>query len=139
VLSRLLPPKEDDPAETLRWVRRLQFVMLPGGLLIALLLRAEDLGGWWLGLAVSAMALLSLATIGPSIRRAERHGPNDPATRPQRIRRAERVTLAWFGAFTVAAVAVGYAVDGPGLAIFLGALMIVGAAGGIWAFRRWIA
>jgi hypothetical protein len=136
-LTWLRPPAQDDPAATLRWVRRLHIVLIPGGLLIALALRPD--GPWWLGLVVSACSALSLATIGPAIGRAERHGPNDPATRPQRVRRAQRVTLAWFGAFTVAAAAVGYAVDGAGLAITLAVLLGVGGAAGIWAFRRWIA
>jgi hypothetical protein len=139
MLSSLRPPAEDDLAAALRWVRRLQLVMLPSGLLIALLLRADDLGAWWLGLAVSAGALLSLATIGPAIERAERHGPNDPATRSQRVRRAERVTLTWCGVMTVAAAGIGYAVEGAGLAIALALLMGVGAALGFWVFRRRIA
>jgi hypothetical protein len=139
VLNWLRVPTEDHPAETLRWVRRLQIAMLPVGLLITLMLRAEGLNAWWLGLVVSALALLSLATIGPAIRRAEQHGPNDPATRPRRVRRAERVTLVYFGVFTVAAAAVGYAIEGPGLAIFLAVLMLLSAFLGIWLFRRWIA
>jgi hypothetical protein len=139
VLSWLRVPTQDDPAEMLRWVRRIHIVMIPGGLLLALLLRSEDLGGWWLGLAVSAMAVIGLATIGPSIRRAERHGPNDPATRPQRVRRAERATLAFMGVFTVAAAAIGFAAEGVGLAITLVVLMGAGGALGVWVFRRWIA
>jgi hypothetical protein len=44
VLSWVRPPTEDDPAATLRWVRRLHVVLIPGGLLMALLLRSEGLG-----------------------------------------------------------------------------------------------
>jgi hypothetical protein len=138
VLSWVRPPTEDDPAATLRWVRRLHVVLVPGGLLMALLLWGQGLGGWWLGLVVSACSALSLATIGPAIRRAERHGPNDPATRPQRMRRAERVTLVWAGAMGVVAAAIGYALDGAALAIAVVVLTILSAAAGIWGFRRWM-
>ncbi len=129
-------PTDDDPAEMLRWVRRLQIVMIPAGLLIALMLRAEDLDAWWLGLVVSGGGVLSLLTIGSSIRRAEQHGPNDPATRPRRVRRAERATLAFAAVLTVAAAGIGWAVDGVGAAIALALLMGVGTALGIWVFRR---
>ena len=136
MLSWLRVPTQDDPAEMLRWVRRLQLVMIPVGLLLALLLRADDLSAWWLGLVVSGGGVLSLATIGPSIRRAERHGPNDPATRPQRVRRAERATLAFAGVFTVAAAGIGLAAGGVEFAIVLALLMSSGSALGFWVFRR---
>jgi hypothetical protein len=139
VLSWVRPPTEDDPAATLRWVRRLHVALIPGGVLMALLLWSEGLGAWWLGLVVSACSALSLATIGSAIRRAERHGPNDPATRPQRMRRAERVTLVWAGAMAVVSAAIGYALEGAGLAIALVVLTGFSAAAGIWGFRRWIA
>jgi len=138
VLSWLRVPTQDDPAEMLRWVRRLQLVMIPVGLLIALLLRAEDLGAWWLGLVVCGGGVLSVATIGPSIRRAERHGPNDPATRPQRARRAERLTLIWVGGVIAAAAGVGLAVGGVEAAIAVALIMGVSAVLGIWTFRRWM-
>jgi len=136
-MSSLRPPTDDHPASMLRWVRRLQLVMVPAGLVLALLLWAADLPVWWLGLVVAGMALLSLATIGGSIRRAEQHGPNDPATRPARRRRAERMTLILFAAFTAVAVVVALVAEGPGLAIALGLLMAVSAPLGLWLSRRW--
>jgi hypothetical protein len=83
-------------------------------------------------------SLLGLATIGRSIERAEKHGPNDPATRPERFRRAERMTVATFGAMLVVAVAVSLATEGVVLAVALAVLMPLSLVGGIWAFRRWL-
>jgi hypothetical protein len=137
-MGSLRPPTDDHPASMLRWVRRLQLVMVAAGLALALLLWAADLPVWWLGLVVAGMALLSLATIGDSIRRAEQHGPNDPATRPARRRRAERLTLSVAGAVTAIGVAVGLAVEGPGLALALALPMAVGVPLGFWVFRRWM-
>jgi hypothetical protein len=136
-MRHLQPPQDDHPGTTLRWVRRIQAVMVPGGALVAALLYAEGLGAWWIGFAISALALVSLATIGPAIRRADAHGPNDPATRPERRRRAERLTLATFGAFMAVALPVAWIAEGPGLAITLAVLMGIGAVLGIWLFRRW--
>jgi hypothetical protein len=135
-MSRLLPPTEDHPAETLRWVRRLYLVMIPVGVLVAVLLLAEGLGAWWLGLVVVAMSLIGLATIGTSIRRAEAHGPNDPATRPERARRAERLTIAIFGVFSLVVVAASFWAEGAGLAIAMAVLLSIGLILGLWVFRR---
>jgi hypothetical protein len=55
------------------------------------------------------------------------------------MRRAERVTLVWAGAMAVVSAAIGYALEGAGLAIALVVLTGFSAAAGIWAFRRWIA
>jgi len=65
-------------------------------------------------------------------------GPNDPATRPQRVRRAERLTLIWAGGVTAAAAGVGLAVGGVEAAIALALIMGVSAVLGIWTFRRWM-
>lgn len=120
----------------LRWVRRIYLVQVPLGLLVALVLWAADLGAWWLGLVAVAIALSGLATIGRSIRRAEARGPNDPATRPARQRRAERLTLAVFGAFIAVAVAVSLVTEGVGLAITIGVLLSLGLILGIALLRR---
>jgi hypothetical protein len=120
----------------LRWVRKLHWVMLPFGVVAALLLWVSGSSVWWMSLSVSVLSLLGLATMGPAIRRAEAHGPNDPATRDERRRRAERMTLALIAVFTVIAVVVGLMVDGPGLAIFLGLMMAVCAPLGILFGRR---
>jgi hypothetical protein len=137
VLSWLRPPSEDHPAVMLRWVRKVDIVMIPVGLLLALQLWSEDVGVWWLALAVPGLALLGLATIGPAIRKAEAHGPNDPATRSARRRRAERLTFALFGLFIAVAVVVALLVEGAGLAIPLGVLLSLTWGFGIWLSRRW--
>jgi hypothetical protein len=70
--------------------------------------------------------------------RATQRAPNDPATRPARRRRAERLTLLLAGAFTAMGVAVGLVVQGPGLAIALALPMALGVPLGFWAYRRWM-
>jgi hypothetical protein len=136
-MSWLMPPSTDDPADTLRWVRKIYIAMIPVGALVAALLLADHVGAWWLGLVPAALSILGLATIGRSIQRAEAHGPNDPATRPARVRRAERITLAWFSAFTVVVVAVSLFAEGVGLAVTMAVFMSVSCAAGIWLSRRW--
>jgi hypothetical protein len=128
----------DHPADTLRWVRRVHLVMLPASVLVALVLWADHASAWWLALLPAVFGVAGLATIGPAIRRAEAHGPNDPATRPARLRRAQRVTLVTFSGFTLVAVVVSLAVEGPGLAITMGVLMSVSLALGLWASGRWL-
>jgi hypothetical protein len=130
-------PRDDNPATMLRWMRRLHLVTLPAALLTALVLRADDVAAWWLGLAAAAVSMIRLATIGPAIRRAEARGPNDPATRRARQHRAERVTLALFGALAAIAVVVGYLIEGLGLAITFAATFGLSHALGIWLYRRW--
>jgi phosphatidylglycerophosphate synthase len=130
-MSRLLPPTDDHPASMLRWVRRVEMLMIPLGVGLALLLRAGDLGAWWLGLVVSATAIIGLATIGPAIRRAEAHGPNDPGTRAERERRAKRLTIATFSALTAIAVVVSLAAGEPLLAIVFAVLLPVSLALGL--------
>jgi hypothetical protein len=137
-VSWLLPPTDDHPASMLRWVRRIQVLMIPLGVGLALLLRAEDLGAWWLGLAISAMALISLATIGPAIRRAETHGPNDPATRPARTRRAKRLVVATFGTLVAVAVVISLLAGETVVAIVLAVMMPVCLILGLWLTDHWL-
>jgi hypothetical protein len=122
----------------LRWVRGLYPVMIAFGLLLTLLTWASGMGMWWLGLVVAGLGVSGYATIGSSIRRAEAHGPNDPATRPERMRRAERLTLACAAGVTAVVVIVSLLADGPGLALALGLMLSLGAVLGIWVFRRWV-
>jgi len=137
-VSWLLPPTDDHPASMLRWVRRIEVLMIPVGAGLALLLRAEGLGAWWLGFAISAMGLFGVATMGPAIRRAEAHGPNDPATRPQRAQRAERLMLLTFVPLIVAAVVVSLLAGETALAIVFAVLMPVSLILGFWLARRWL-
>jgi hypothetical protein len=80
---------------------------------------------------------VSVATMGPALRRAEAHGPNDPATRPERLRRAERITVAMAGAMTVVIAVVALVIEGPGLAITIAGLMLISVPPGLWLARRW--
>jgi hypothetical protein len=130
-MSRLLPPTDDNPASMLRYVRGVDVVMIPLGVVVALILRAEDLDAWWLGLGVSALGILGLATIGRSIRRAEAHGPNDPETKPDRMRRAIRLTGLTFGVPTVIALVVALIIGDAVLAITFAVILTAGALG-LW-------
>jgi hypothetical protein len=136
-MGGLRPPREDDPAATLRWVRRIHLWSVPGGLLMAAVLWLAHIGIWWCGLLVTAGSLVSVATMGPALRRAEAHGPNDPATRPERLRRAERITVAMAGAMTVVIAVVALVIEGPGLAITIAGLMLISVPPGLWLARRW--
>jgi hypothetical protein len=114
-------------------VRRIDGVALPLGLVAAVVLSAEGISAWWLGLVPATFGLLGLLTIGPAIRRAELHGPNDPTTRPARVRRAERVTITMFAVFTAVAVGVSLLAEGPGLAVTMGVLLSAGGLlGMVW-------
>jgi hypothetical protein len=135
-MSRLLPPTDDHPASMLRWVRTFDFALIPLGVVVALIMRAEDLGAWWLGFVVSAFGLSGVATIGSAIRKAEEHGPNDPATRPQRMRRALRLTALWLGSFAVVAVIVALLAGETGLAITFAILFPLGGGLGLWLTPR---
>jgi hypothetical protein len=135
-MRRLLPPTEDHPAPMLRWVRGVEIALIPLGVVVALIMRAEGLDAWWLGFAVSAIGLSGAATIGSAIRKAEQHGPNDPTSRPERMRRAYRLTALSVGVFTVLAVVVALLAGEPGLAITFAILCPVCGAVGLWLAPR---
>jgi dipeptide/tripeptide permease len=105
---------------------------------MALLLRAEGLGAWWLGFAISAMGLIGVATIGSAISRAEAHGPNDPATRPERRRRARRLMVATFGPLAVIAVVVSLVAGQTVLAIVFAVMLPVCLILGLWLADHWL-
>lgn len=132
------PPRTGRPADTLRWVRRVHFLIVPSGLLVAALLLATGSPVWWIALASTAMSVLGAATMGPVLRRAEQQPPLDPATAPERRRRAMRVTAMMYGVMTIAAGVVIYFVDSLGAAIVVAALMAGGAALGLWLLRHWM-
>jgi hypothetical protein len=134
---RLLPPTDDHPASMLRWVRGVELFNIPLGLVMALLLHEQGLGAWWIGLVVAALGLIGFATIGPATRRAEEHGPNDPATRPARLRRARRLTMGIYGGASVVAVVVIALVDSVTVGVVIGVVIttIFGAA--FWLVGRW--
>jgi hypothetical protein len=129
-------PNGENPADMLRWVRKIDVLSIPAGGLLALLLRSEGLGVWWLGFGLTLTGLVGLATIGPSIRKAERRGPLDPATRPQRRRRARRAMVAWWAVFICAVVAISIAAGSIGFGVYMAVIMLVALALSIWWMRR---
>ena len=73
-MSGLGPPPREDPAATLRWVRRGSVVI--GLVLVALgaILWSADNESWWIFAAIGALFLLDVVILTPIIRRTE-HGP----------------------------------------------------------------
>jgi hypothetical protein len=128
-----LTPARDDPAATLRWVRRVELAFVPFAVLVAMLLLAKHSPVWWLPLASAILGLACAATMGPAIRRAEEHRTIDPATW---ARRAERGTVATFAALAALAVLLSYVFSGPGLATVLAATFAVSSAAAFAVRRR---
>ena len=62
-MRRLLPPTEDHPAPMLRWVRGVEIALIPLGVVVALIMRAEGLDAWWLGFAVSATVVAVIVAL----------------------------------------------------------------------------
>ena len=133
----LAPPQTGRPADTLRWVRRLHLVIAPLGLLVSAELLAEGASWWWIGIGSTGLALLGAATTGPSIRRAEARGRLDPATAPERRRRARRITASYFAVMAIVSVGLFYVLLGLGAAIFLAVMWLVSGPLGLWLARRW--
>jgi hypothetical protein len=128
-----LTPSRDDPAATLRLVRRVELAFVPFAALVGLLLFAKHSPVWWLPLASAVLGLLCAATMGPAIRRAEEHGTIDPTVW---ARQAERGTVTTFAALAAIAVVLGYAFSGLGLAAVLAATFAVSSAAAFAVRRR---
>ena len=130
-----LTPARDDPAATLRWVRRVELAFVPFAVLATLLLLANGSPVWWLCCAGAVLGLLSAATMGPAIRRAERR-PLDPSSWREWRRKAELLTGVTYAAMAGIAVVLGYAFSGLGLAAILAAVFAASSAAAFAARRR---
>jgi hypothetical protein len=128
-----LTPARDDPAATLRWVRRVELAFVPFALLVAVLLLTKHSEVWWLPLASAVLGLVCAAVMGPAIRRAEERGAVDATTW---ARQAERLTVVTFAALAAIAVVLAYAFSGLGLAALLAATFAVSSAAAFAAHRR---
>jgi hypothetical protein len=117
----LMPPRDAPPADVLRWFRRFQLVFaVPLGVLVTLILLAEGMDVWWLGVVVVVTGLLGALSMGSSIRRHEGEPAPDPATAPARRRRAIRLTMLLFAPFILAGGIVLYVAGGFGaMAVYL--------------------
>jgi hypothetical protein len=122
----------DDPAATLRWVRRVELAFVPFALLVAALLALKDSPIWWLLAASAALGLLCAGAMGPAIRRAERHTFDGAAW----ARQAERLTAAAFFALAFIAVVVVYAFTGVAPALLLAGLFALSSAAAFAVRRR---
>lgn len=136
VRTWLMPPTPGaEPAETLRWVRRIEIVT--GLLLIGLGVAFYD--GWWRW-GLIAFGVLSLAPwpgAAAILRKADRK-PDILISDPQRRRARGRQMLKIMVLVTFAfGVAYGYVIDGWTVAIITGVLAALCAGvGGRWALRR---
>jgi uncharacterized membrane protein YoaK (UPF0700 family) len=130
-----LTPARDDPAATLRWVRRVELAFVPFAVLVTLLLLADGSPAWWLCCAGAVLGLLSAATMTPAIRRAERR-PHDPSHWIEWRRKAELFTGVTYAAMAAIAVVLGYAFSGLSLALVLAAVFAASSAAAFAARRR---
>jgi hypothetical protein len=130
----LLPGPDTTPAETFRWLRRVELWLVPVGVLVALSLAASGSGLWWIGLACAAMGLVGAATLGGPIRRAEGIPAPDRTTLPARRRRAIRVTALTYVPIMLAFVVIIGMSDEWGAAAFVAGVMLVGLA---LVWRNW--
>ncbi|MEA2312547.1 MAG: hypothetical protein QOE28_2515 [Solirubrobacteraceae bacterium] len=135
-MAWLMPPSDDHPATMLRWVRRVELVIAAAGLVFAASFWADGLREWWIMLVAAALGAIGAATMGPAIRRAERHGPNDPSTRTARQRRAERLTLTMFAILTLVSVLVCWLAAGTAAAVTVAIVMALSVALGIRSWCR---
>jgi hypothetical protein len=129
-----LTPAHDDPAATLRWVRRVELAFVPFAVLVAILLAADDSPVWWLCCASAVLGLISAATMTPAIRRAERR-PLDPSAWQEWRRRMELLSGVTYAAMAAVAVVLGYVFSGPGLAAILAGVFVASSAAA-YAVRR---
>ena len=130
-----LTPAHDDPAATLRWVRRVELAFVPFAVLVAILLAADDSPVWWLCCASAVLGLVSAATMTPAIRRAERR-QHDPSDWREWRRRAELLTGVTYATMAAVSVALGWLFSGLGLAAILAAVFTVSSAAAFAARRR---
>jgi hypothetical protein len=129
-----LTPARDDPAATLRWVRRVELAFVPFAALVAILLAADDSPMWWLCCASAVLGLICAATMTPAIRRAERR-PLDPSAWREWRRRMELLSGVTYAAMAAIAVVLCYAFAGLGLAAILACVFAVSSAAA-FAMRR---
>src|SRR3954468_6860443 len=113
-----LTPARDDPAATLRWVRRVELAFVPFAVLVTLLLLADGSPVWWLCCAGAVLGLLSAGTMAPAIRRAEKR-PLDPSLWDEWPRRAELLTGVTYAGMAGIAVVLGYAFSGMQVRVIL--------------------
>jgi hypothetical protein len=130
-----LTPAHDDPAATLRWVRRVELAFVPFAVLVAILLAADDSPVWWLCCASAVLGLICAATMTPAIRRAERR-QHDPSTWLEWRRRADLLTGVTYAAMAAVAVVLGYVFSGLGLAAIMAAVFVISTAAAFAARRR---
>jgi hypothetical protein len=130
-----LTPSRDDPAATLRWVRRVELAFVPFAVLVTLLLLANHSPVWWLCCAGAVLGLLSAATMTPAIRRAESRPPDPSGWREWR-RKAELLTGLTYAAMAAIAVVLGYAFSGVNLALMLAAIFAASSAAAFAGRRR---
>jgi hypothetical protein len=130
-----LTPAPDDPAATLRWVRRVELAFVPFAVLVAVFLAADGSPVWWLCCGSAVLGLISAATMTPAIRRAERR-PVDPSAWREWRRRMELLSGVTYAAMAAVAVVLAYAFSGLGLAAILAAVFVASSAAAFAARRR---
>ena len=104
----------DDPAATLRWVRRVELAFVPFAVLVAVAAagdRARRI--WWLCCVSAASACSARRRWRPAIRRAERRPHVDPiGAGASGAAEAELLTGVTYAAMAGIAIVLGYAFSG---------------------------
>jgi hypothetical protein len=122
----------DDPAATLRWVRRVELAFVPFAVLLAALLLANGSPVWWVGCASAALGLICAATMGPAIRRAEKRRIDASGW----ARETEQLTVTAFVVLALIAVVLVYAFAGVATAGVLAGLFALSSAAAFAVRRR---
>jgi hypothetical protein len=130
-----LTPAADDPAATLRWVRRVELAFVPFAVLVTILLLADGSRVWWLCCAGAVLGLLSAASMTPAIRRAETR-PLDAKHWREWRRKAELLTGVTYAGMAGIAVVLGFAFSGMQLALILAGVFAASSAAAFAARRR---
>lgn len=131
-----MPPPPGEPAETLRWVRRVSLAGIPVFLLFAAVNWAGESWFPWLVIGVIVYAVYGAVSMHYAIRRAERHGPltqDELAAGRRRADRFERIYPPTLGAMCFGA---GYLVGGVVVGLVLAAVGVVNGGLGVWLSRR---
>lgn len=130
------PPSDEDPAETLRWVRRIALVLGLANLIVAVHNHLRGAMAWPF-LVGGVLLAASWVMLTPAIRSAEREPRGSEEDR--RIgRRASRATYLTCALYCLTFPIPGFLVGGVGGAVFFEALALVMSLCSIWLWSRYL-
>lgn len=130
------PPSAEDPAETLRWVRRISLVLVLANLAVAV---DNQLRGAmvWPFLVGGLLLASSWVMLTPAIRGAERE-PRGSEDEDHMGRRGSRATYLVCALYCLTFPIPGFLVGGVGGAVFFEALALITSLCSIWLWTRYL-